>query len=203
MSRPPASVHTIRTEKRAACMRPLQTPQPLSPVEIDAGMTAAGAVREPPLRKPHVLLPHTRQTLPPHPPQTPIPRSPQTLVPPARLITRAGSVILARWTPAQELRASSIKGLTKAEYLPHYHKCRVIHESSCLQGRPLNATRITPRWPDEAGTRRLNNALRDGSAKPGRRRPRNQKHAGLQQQTSRGQRTQPEANHAANPPPVS
>ena len=132
-------------------------PCPPSPVEIDTGMTAAGAVREPPLRKP----------------QTPIPRSPQTLVPPARLITRAGSVILARWTPAQELRASSIKGLTKAEYLPHYHKCRVIHESSCLQGRPLNATRITPRWPDEAGTRLLNNALRDGSAKPGRRRPRN------------------------------
>ena len=89
-------------------------------------------------------------------PQSPLPSNAPS---PSRLITRAGSVILARWTPAQELRASSIKGLTKAEYLPHYHKCRVIHESSCLQGRPLNATRITPRWPDEAGTRRLNNAL--------------------------------------------
>ena len=99
-----------------------------------------------------------------------------------------------------KLRASSNKGLTKPEYLPHYHKCRVIHESSRIQGRPLNPARITTRKTHEAGTRLLKPAHVNDPAKPGRRRP---KRFRAWKQISRGRGLRPTANHATNPPPVS
>ena len=99
----------------------------------------------------------------------------------------------------RKLRASSNKGLTKPENLPHYHRSQGIRESSRPQGRPLRVTRISPgRWSERKPTGgACSHELLDSPEDD------DPEGSGRLQQTSRGQRTQPTADHATIPPPVS